>query len=305
MALKFMKAMSHFVPTRDLKYLLHTHLNEKEDHRGIGNIHASEVTKEDFCPRFYALVDKTEMKLPGGWVSTSEQVTFHIGRVLQDSIVGWFADMDKAVGHWKCLGCNRLHEFQKRPFKCEKCACKAFKPEEVRFKSQKSGISGGIDMLVDLGNPLLRITEIKTMDKDLFKALAGPLAEHRQRTVLYLQLIAESNHPWAKRVDTKNANIIYVSKGGYGCQDDQLKQWGLMESFSPFKTYTVTSKDASNTEPCRKATVVRDFRESKIGMPEGICDTAFEKRAKGCAACKTCFSGDFPAEYLWKQHQGG
>ena len=305
MTVSFIKKMSSFLPTRDLKFLLHTHLNEKEHHRGIENVHASEVTKEGFCPRFYALVDTTKLKLPGEWTNTSEQVTFHIGRMLQDSVVMWFAEMGKAIGHWRCLGCKKLHEFQHLPAKCDKCGCKAFKPEEVRFISVKSGVSGGIDMLAELGNPLLRLVEIKTIDKDIFKSLSGPLAEHRQRTALYLQLVAESAHPWAKRVDKTNADVIYVSKGGYGCQDDELKKWGLMESFSPFKRYTVNRNDADNTEICRIATVVKDFREKKVGMPAGVCTTAFDKRAKACGACKICFSGDFPAEYEWQKQQGG
>ena len=301
----FMKKLNHFVPTRDLKYLLHQHLNEKEVHRGIENVHASEVTKEGFCPRFYALADETKAKLPSEWVNTAEQVTFRIGRELQDAIVNWFADMGRALGHWKCLSCGKQHEFCKRPLKCDKCGCRAFKPEEVRFISAVTGVSGGIDMLVELGNPLLRIVEIKTMDKDIFKALVAPLAEHRQRTALYLRLVQESTQPWAKRVDKKHADIIYVSKGGYGVQDDELKTWGLMESFSPFKRYTIKHDAADNDEICRVAKVVSDFRKGDVGMPEGICDTMLEKRAKACSQCKVCFSGDYPAEYAWIKQQGG
>lgn len=300
MALSFMKRMSHFAPTRDIKWLLHDHLNEKELHRGIAHVHASEATKEGFCPRFYALMDVTGAKLPGEWVNTSEQVTFHIGRVLQDAVVGWFAEMGRAVGHWRCLGCGKLEEFQKRPDKCAKCGCRGFKPEEVRFASQVSGVSGGIDMLAEIGNPLLRVVEIKTMDKDLFKALAAPLAEHRQRTALYLQLIAESGTAWAKRIDTKHADVIYVSKGGFGVQDPELKAWGMVESFSPFKRYTVAAKDADNAEICRVARVVKQFRDGEVGMPTGVCQTALDKRAKACPACKACFSGDFPPVHEWQ-----
>lgn len=300
----FLKKLSHFAPTRDLRYLLHSHLNEKELHRGIGHVHASEATNEDFCPRYYALADVTQHKLPSQWVSTSEQVTFHIGRVLQDAVVNWCAEMDRAVGHWACSGCEKVVEFQKRPAKCPKCGCRSFKPEEVRFTSKVSGISGGIDMLVELGNPLLRVVEIKTIDKDQFKALVAPLAEHRHRTALYLRLIAESNHPWAKRVDKKNADILYVSKGGYGVQDPELKKWGMVESFSPFKRYTVSAGDADTDAICAAAKVVKDFRAGDVGMPQGVCGTAMTKRAKACSLCKECFSGDYPAEYEW-QNQGG
>ena len=214
-------------------------------------------------------------------------------------MVNWFADMGRAVGHWRCLGCAKLQEFQKRPDKCPQCGCRGWKPEEVRFLSAKSGISGGIDMLAEVGNPLLRVVEIKTMDKDLFKGLAAPLAEHRQRTALYLQLIAESESPWAKRIDKARADILYVSKGGYGVQDPELKSWGMAESFSPFKRYPVGAKDADNAEICRVARVVKQFRDGAVGMPAGICATALDKRAKSCPACKSCFSGDFPGVHDW------
>ena len=300
MPLPFMKRMSHFAPTRDLRYLLHEHLNQKEPHRGVANVHASEVTKEGFCPRFYALVDAAQVKLPGEWVNTSEQVTYHLGRVLQDSVVHWFAEMGRAVGHWRCLACGKLAEFQKRPAKCDKCSCRGFRPEEVRFASAKSGVSGGIDMLAEVGNKLLRVVEVKTIDKEAFKALAGPLAEHRQRTALYLQLIAECDHPWAKRVDKAHADILYVSKGGYGCADDELRKWGLAETYSPFKRYTVGRGDADNAEICRVATVVKKFRDGVEGMPDGICATALDKRAKQCPARKECFSGDYPGAQHWQ-----
>ena len=304
MAITFLRKIKDILPVKDIRYLLHDHLHVRDPHRGVATVHASELTKPDreFCPRFYALADVTKAKLPDGWVSTSESVTFFLGRVLQDAVVTWFAEMGRAVGHWKCVSCNQLHEFQARPVKCVSCGCRVFKPEEVRFVSAKSGASCGVDMLINTGKPLLTPVEIKTMDKDEFKALLAPLAEHRLRTALYLRIIAESEHHWKNRVDTTMAHVLYVSKGGYGCADPQLKAWGLYEHFSPFKRFEVPRNDKLVEPQSRLARVVKQFRGGKVGMPAGVCATAFTKRAKQCPLCKACFSGQYVPVHHW---QGG
>ena len=85
MAITFLKKAKDLMPERSIKYLLHSHLNGPDPARPLSRVHASELTKEDgLCPRFYALHDVTKRKPKDGWLNTSEQVTFHIGRVLQD-----------------------------------------------------------------------------------------------------------------------------------------------------------------------------------------------------------------------------
>jgi hypothetical protein len=305
MTITFLKKLKDVTPPANMKLLLHTHLHGREPQRSLALVHASALTKEDdtatFCPRFYALSDVTG-KLPAdGWINTSEQVTFALGHALQDLVVHWFADMNRAIGHWKCLGCSYLHRFTSRPFKCHKCDSPNFKPEEVRFISAKSGASCGIDMLYSAGQPKLRITEIKTMDKDEFKKLQAPLSEHRIRTALYMRIIDESEGSYKSKIDTSEADILYVSKGGYGVQDPELKAWGLSEQFSPLKHYTVVRNPKLVEPHSRAAKVVKDFRDKKVGMPKGICHTALEKRAKACSYCKACFSGAYPPAYDWTQ----
>ena len=180
----FLKKLADLVPGNDLKFLLHSHLHVHDPHRGVETVHASELTKEGFCPRFYALADVTQAKLPDEWLTTSDSATFFLGRTLQDAVVTWFAEMGRAVGHWKCVSCSHLHQFQPRPVKCVKCACRKFEPEEVRFVSAVSGASCGIDMLVTRGKPLLRVVEIKTIDKDVFKGLVPASPEERTHSRL-------------------------------------------------------------------------------------------------------------------------
>ena len=300
--MNFLKKASEFKPDQSIKYLLHRHLSGYDPARPLTRVHASELTKEEgFCPRFYALADVTKEKGKDRWLTTSENVTFHMGRVLQDSVVNWFADMGKAICHWKCVACNHLHEFQTRPVKCDACGVKRFDPVEVRFQSAVTGASCGVDMLLGLGEAKLRPVELKTMDKDQFKTLLAPLAEHKLRTSLYLRLIEESEQPWSNMVSTEKATVFYISKGGYGCADPELKKWGLTEQYSPFKEFTIGRDDKQTDDPSLRAKVVKDFRDGKVGMPKGICPSAMSGRAKYCQFRTVCFSGDHPPAYDWMQ----
>lgn len=299
----FLKKAKEMQPKKTAKYFLHQHLSGFDPARSMMNIHASELTKtEGFCPRAYALHDVTGIKPKDSWLSTSEQVTFQMGRDLERNVVNWFADMGRAVCHWKCVACGTLHQFCLRPVKCETCGTKKLEPKEVRFTSAKTGASCGVDMLLALGGPKLVPHELKTMDKDEFKALKAPLAEHKWRTNFYCKIIAESDSPWASQIDTSLAFIMYVSKGGYGCADPEVKQWGLSDSFSPFKEFEIVRDDKLTKDLALRAKVVKDFRDGKVGMPCGICPTAMAKRAAGCTFKKACFSGDHPPEYDWNSN---
>jgi hypothetical protein len=300
--LSFAKKARDLVPTKSLKFMLHSHLSGPEPARPITNIHASSLTKpEGFCPRYYALHDVLKAKPKDEWLDAASVITFDMGNDLQDNIVHKFADMGRAIGHWKCLSCEKVQEFCHRPSACPHCYCKAFKPEEVRFISDKTGASCGVDMLLKVGAEKLLPVELKTMGKDQFKDLLAPLAEHRLRTNLYLRIIAESVQPWASLVGTQVAKVFYVCKGGY-VADPELKKWGLTDSYSPFKEFEVKRSDDATNDVSRRSRAVKQFRAGEVGMPCGICSTALAKRAQYCSMKKPCFSGDHPPVYDW---QGG
>ena len=304
--MKFTKKMADVMPQRDMVYLLHEHLSGRDKHRGLKKVHASELTRADgFCPRLYALADTTKAKLPDAWLTTSETVTFALGRWLQDQVVIWFAEMGKAIAHWRCLACRHLHEFQKRPLTCTTCGNRSFWPEEVRFTSAATGVSCGVDMLLSLGEPKLTPVEIKSIKAEKFKELVGPLAEHRLRTNLYLRILGESEEPWASVVSSEKSHVLYVSKGGYGNADPKLRTWGLYENFSPFKRYDVKRDDKQTEALVQRALVIKAFREKAIGMPGGICPSSLSHRAKKCPLAKHCFSGEHPPTHDWQAATGG
>jgi hypothetical protein len=299
MAMTFIKSATDGADVKSLRYWLHRHLGGPQPARSLQRVHASALTKpEGMCPRYYALMDVTKSKPKPEWLSTSENITFTLGRWMQDQIVEWFADMDKAICHWKCVSCGNTHEFTLRPLHCKTCGEKNFKPIEVRFESAVTGASCGVDMLVSMGEPKLRPVEIKTIRPEDFKGLVAPLAEHKLRTNLYLRIIEESGN---KNVATDRATVLYVTKGGYGCADDTLKGVGINDRFSPFKEFTVKRNDADTERVSSRAQVVKQFREGKVGMPHGICPTAMSKRAFSCSMKDVCFSGSQPPVYDWKE----
>ena len=287
--------------TKTLRYWLHQHYSGYETDRPFKNVHASEVTKDDgICPRLYALNDLTKKKPGQRWLSTAERLTYQMGRDQERNIVEAFADMGKSICHWRCINCSRLHPFQSRPFKCEECGAKVFKPEEVRFESDVTGISCGVDMLVALGEPKLRPVEIKTMASEEFKKLQAPLAEHRVRTTLYLRILSECKHSWASMVSHEQATILYIAKNAFGVADATLYKDEIKDKFSPFKEFTVKRNDELVEPLIKRAMVVKAYREGKVGIPAGVCSTALAQRAKRCSFCQECFSGDYPAEHIWE-----
>lgn len=283
---------------RSVKYLLHKILTQPDLARPTKNVHASAVTGEsgkEFCPREYAIRDLLVLPAEHEYLSTSEAVTYQIGRDLQANVSIWLGKY--AVGGWRCVVCGTAHVWQLCPSKCQQKNCDSinFVYEETRFTSLVSGISGGIDLCVLFDkHELIRIVEIKTIDKDKFKELQAPFGTHRVRTSLYLRLIEESDHPARDRIDTKMASILYVSKGGYGTADPDMAAWGLKEKFSPFKEFIVERNDESNQIYTDKARKLLEFRKNAKGMPIKICPTSFCKRAYACSVLKQCWSDAYP-----------
>jgi hypothetical protein len=147
--------------------------------------------------------------------------------------------------------------------------------------------------------PKLHVTELKTMAPDEFKNLVAPLAEHRQRTVFYLQAVAQSGLELAQRIDTSEASVLYVSKA-FGCKDTTLKENGIKDApFSPFKEFVIKRDDSLNATPLARARVLKVWRDTKEGMPAGICSNGLTPRAQSCSTCGACYSGKHPGTLSW------
>lgn len=298
MAIALLKALKKEV---SVKALIHRRLAGWEPARDTGKIHASDLMKDnEFCPREVAFQDLGIGKKKDSYIGTSLRITFDHGRDIENRIRNdWLRDI--AVGIWKCKVCNTKHAtFGKEPKVSCSCGYKMWEYDEYRFKSNQSGVSGGLDVMLDVGETKLRIVEVKTIDKDEFKKLLAPLAEHKFRTSLYMRLAEESDDNVAARVNTKEATILYVSKS-YGFKDETLKADGISDSpFSPFKEFTVLRDDSLSDVPLAKAEVTTAWRKDPtIGMPAGICHSALTGRSQKCGCAVACFSGKHPQVVTW------
>jgi hypothetical protein len=305
MALAILKALAP--KTVSLKFEIHKRLAGWEEPRPHFPLRASDLMKTDseFCPREHAFMDMGLVKKRATFVGTSLRMTFNHGKFMEEKIREEYL-RDLAVGNWVCGVCGKEHPtFGKAPLvTCSSCSFLNWKYIEPRFADDYAGVSGGVDVLLDIGQPKLLLTEIKTMAPDMFKTLAAPLAEHKLRTSLYLYLASVSTWNPASRINTKEARILYVSKS-FGFKDDTLRAAGIKDAaFSPFKEFTIKRDDSLLKGSLSKSRAIKVWRDTKTGMPCGICPNGLTKRAQTCPANAVCFSGKFPSTLTWLTPEG-
>jgi len=298
--LKFLVALKK---QPSIKLMLHSRLAAYEEARDPSIIHASDLMKEkEYCPREWALYDLTKTKPQGQFIGTALRATFAHGRDMEARLRNdWLGDV--IVGRWDCSVCHHLHPaFGKKPkVDCQFCKHYRWEYYETRFHCKTSGISGGIDAIVDVGQMKHRILEIKSIDKDQFKELVAPLAEHRFRTSLYLRLAEESELDSSNSVNVQEAHILYVSKS-FGFKDTSMAEAGIKDApFSPFKEFIVSRDDSLVATSVNKATALTVARTAG-GVPCGVCVNALTKRAQSCDAKKHCWSGQFPHTITWLEN---
>lgn len=291
-----------------IKHMIHRELARYEPPRDDSYIHASDLMKgAEYCPREWAFYDMGKAKKKGAFVGTSLAITFAHGRDVESRIRNdWLRKY--MVGYWRCSVCGHEHNtFGRYPkVSCSKCGwSNHWEYSEPRVKDPVSGISGGIDGLVDVGGMSLRLLEIKIMAPDEHKSLAAPLAEHRFRTSLYLRLANLDQSPLAGQIDQNEASILYVSRS-FGFKDTTLAENGIKDSpFSPFKEFHIKRDDSLTNTAIAKATALTMWRGSttkETTGPCGVCSGAFTKRAQQCPAVAACFSGNFPGTITWLEN---
>jgi CRISPR/Cas system-associated exonuclease Cas4 (RecB family) len=277
---------------------IHSKLPSSEESRSHKIIHASDLTKEDeeFCPREFAIMDLYNHRRKKRFIGTALRTTFDVGEAYHDLVREEWAK-EICIGTWVCLACGHKHKFTMKPFKCsyDGCTGTSFRYSEEVFWSGEGNYVSSMDMLVKYKNhSKLYIVEIKSIDKDKFKPLVAPLAEHRLRTSLYLRSISMSDHPHRDRINTKKGIIFYVSKG-YGIKDTTLKENGIPDMpFTPFKEFVIDRDDESTQYLIDRAIVLDDFRRGSGKVPLPIYPTAMNTRCKSCQFLKICWSGKIP-----------
>jgi hypothetical protein len=251
-------------------------------------VHASDATKPNFCPRHWALLDIEKKKIPEEYISTALAATFDVGRATADLVTEhWLGD--SAIGNWKCATCGEQRSFCSKPKNgCAKQLGCNWRYKEVVFESKEYGVSGSIDVMVDLGAALVAATELKIIKVEDFAEIKQPLAEHVLRTQMYLKLISDSNSAYKNRINLHEARVFYASRGYGKANLDHNKE------VLPFKEFVVKRNDERVVPLLKNAQQVMIFRQTGE-MPSGICTLPSDKYAKHCTTCKGCFSGQYPA----------
>lgn len=271
-----------------VRRLLDERLGGHEQPRSFGKyLHASELTREEeFCPRMVRLMDVLSVRRRPVYVPPELRATYDDGRDKQDRLTNvWLRDVARGV--WRCGACGAESAFGRAPdggrcsFGDHPIAC-AWRYREPVAVDRENGIRGGIDLVLDTGEAMLRPVEVKIMTQSQFKTLRAPLWEHRLRTNLYLRLIAASDF-LRTVVSSAEATVIYLCRG-YGTQQDDGE-------VSPFKEFAVRRDDGETDELVARAQLVRVSREAGTVPDERVCSTSVCSRARQCPVRKQCFSG--------------
>lgn len=264
-----------------------SNLQVKREPRDVTELHASDLTKEDFCVREVALAKLTGVKKKAATIDAALAVTFDLGHVVSDLVrEKWLGSY--SWGNWVCQRCGKVETLQsKPPEKHEHVNCThLWKYVEVMF-SHPLGWTGSIDVFARLDHKLT-VVEIKTMNPDDFEALVAPLAEHRLRTALYLRLIADADHPYKDLIHLDRARVLYVSRA-FGKKNPDYDNKIL-----PFKEYELERDDAATDPFLADAARVKLFLEKGVVPPRiKACEYSFSPRAKSCGCMAPCFSGKF------------
>jgi hypothetical protein len=258
--------------------------------RPMNVLHASDITKHDFCPRKWAFFDLLEKDPPSQMVSTALAVTYQMGTVTESLLVEEWAG-EYIVGNWRCRLCEEQRSMMSKPEGyCSTGKKHWWQHVQMVVYAPEYGLQGGIDALFNIGAPQLVVTEIKIMAPQEFEAILMPLPEHRLRTSLYLWIIDNSQHSYRDKINLTEARVLYVSRG-FGKLNAEWNE------ILPFKEFVVKRDDLSLNDSLKRARLLKVFRETGA-MPGGICTTALDKIAKNCSVCQPCFSGKYPAGKL-------
>lgn len=280
-------------PKESVIAILKKNLGGMQEGRSRDVVHASNITKTDFCPRNWAFLDMKAVKAEPEFLPAAMDVTYQMGVAAETLFAEeWLGDA--AIGNWRCRRCHEQRTMTSKPNGfCKDGVKHWWQYLQIVVEAEEYGVSGSIDCLVNVGVPKLMMTEVKTINPVDFEKIIVPLPEHRLRTNLYMALVAGSQHPFKEKFNLLEARVLYISRG-YGKMNEAWNE------ILPFKEFEVKRNDDDLKPVLQRAKALKLFREGK-GMPSGICATALDKIAQKCKSCTYCFSGQFPATVKWEE----
>lgn len=283
-----------------LKHLLHKSIAGFRKQRSVDVLHASDTTKNNFCPARISLMREHEVAPKDEFISTALAVTFDYGRFLETSVVDYLKQ--NSIGNWICNRCNQLRvSLGRKPYHCElnirphkhdydhglkRCTSTEFRYSEPRWLDAETNLSCGTDFFVDLGEDKPILVELKSLKSNDFITITRPRKEHLLRTKLYLHLLKRNG---TTEVNVDEAIVLYTCKG-YGFADEYVKISDLRDApFSPFKEFTVKREDDEEIDRIFKdALAIKQYPETKV-LPRKVCANKYCTQAKECEVREQCF----------------
>jgi len=287
-------------PENHVLYHIHKNTPAPRSARPHDVVHASDLDPvRNWCPKEPALLTLHKKKRKSDFVSTAQRMTWGMGYKGADLLMD-LIPRQKVWGNWKCRSCSHEMKFSYSPTKCGGCGgnWKAIRYVEVFLRDPVSKIVGSVDCFVDiLGNGIKTPMEFKTEGNSSFKPRTKPEFDHEWRTMLYLWLIAQTPGMVDKGLNPNEGRVLYFTKEGWA-DCPKIKEWKLSDwPKSSVKEYWVNRNDSMVANKIDAAMSYRLWREKHdLGvspndnpMPERVCQTAQDTKAKNCVVCKECF----------------
>lgn len=257
--------------------ILRANLSKPTVKRGYTNIHASDLTKPDYCPRMVALWRQGERKKQMEKLNSTLAMTFRMGNAVAQMITEDIGG-DSIWGDWECRSCGTMVKNSFKPPQHDCMMGATWRYEEIVFEHIESGASGSVDAFFDLLDGLLTVTELKIISPDEFESLKMPLWEHSVRTKLYLEIIANSNHPMLHKIKLDSAKVFYT------CRTHGKKVNGRI---TPFKEFTVERDPDKVQIYLDKARQIK-MHEETGEYPAPLCPHLDCKEARECNFVQQC-----------------
>jgi hypothetical protein len=263
---------------------VHTFMGAQTEQQNVGLPRASSLYSACIRMQVLGTLNKAVKKER---LTPAQQATFGLGRAIH-----WWAQNTKEIfgdnryGWWRCLACGTRQGFgPPRQRNCRRCGAspRAFLYDEFHLEtSHPYPMTGHPDMFRLASPGLLRVWEIKSIDKDAFKTLIAPSIEYTWQIQAYMWASSKAED-LPVTIDPYVGYVLYISKG--------------MTGGYPFKCFVVKRDKFILKEIKEKLrTYYAGVKTRKIPPPLGKCSSSnfgsYDARKCPCLElCKEALDG--------------
>lgn len=256
--------------------LVYNRLMRTERDRDCDPIHASDLTKKDFCAREIWLRRHHEILGRERFIPAQLGWAFKFGDFLNDVLTNDIL-RDTIYGEWECDRCHHRYVGMAKD-KCTKCANGRYKYREIVMTDAGLRVISSKDLFLAHNNALL-MHEIKSMDKDEFRNIKAPLPEHQERTHLYMYLVRRNIAQYKALEKFLDRNYFYIS---YFCKCVGLKHKDTGK-VTPVRTFKLKYDPKIAAPFVERARLVAGKT-----IPPPISEKRAHKHCRECTAKQLC-----------------